>query len=238
MSTLHSTPIPSHVAIIMDGNGRWAKNRLQPRSFGHRAGRKSVDKVVRCALEAGVDTLSLFAFSTENWARPQNEIDFIMDIIQRSIANEAKNLKAQNVRMRILGSRDKLSAQMCQQFDEAEALTADCSGMQLIFALNYSGHWSVLETAKHLAKQAQQGKNPDEFTYADYEQSRPMPDMPMVDLLIRSSGEMRISNFHLWEMAYAELYFTNVLWPDFDEAEFQRALNSYQQRDRRFGGVK
>lgn len=229
--------VPAHVAVIMDGNGRWAKQRMQPRSFGHRAGRKSVDKIVAAAVQAGVGTLTLFAFSTENWNRPAAEVELIMDVIRRSITEESQHLKAQNIRMRILGSRERLSEEMCRQFDAAEALTADCTGMQLIFALNYSGQWEILQTCRNLLAQAQAGELSEELSLQDFEAARPIADLPPVDLLIRSSGEMRISNFLLWELAYAELYFTETLWPDFDEQEFQRALAAYAQRERRFGAL-
>lgn len=229
--------VPAHVAVIMDGNGRWAKQRMQPRSFGHRAGRKSVDKIVAAAVQAGIDTLTLFAFSTENWNRPAAEVELIMDVIRRSIAEESQRLKAQNIRMRILGSRERLSEEMCRQFDAAESLTADCTGMQLIFALNYSGQWEILQTCRNLLVQAQAGGLSEELSLQDFEAARPIADLPPVDLLIRSSGEMRISNFLLWELAYAELYFTETLWPDFDEQEFQRALAAYAQRERRFGAL-
>lgn len=238
MNTANAAPIPAHVAIIMDGNGRWAKKRLQPRSFGHRAGRKSVDKVVAAAVTAGVKTLTLFAFSTENWSRPAAEVEMIMEIIQRSIADEAQRLKNQNIRMRILGSRQGLSAEMCQQFDAAEALTAACTGMELIFALNYSGQWAILQTCRNLLQQqAESGTAMTDLSLQAFEAARPIADLPPVDLLIRSSGEKRISNFLLWELAYAELYFTDTLWPDFDEQAFALALEAYAQRERRFGAV-
>lgn len=230
--------IPKHVAVIMDGNGRWAKQKMQPRGFGHRAGRKSVDKIVAAAVNAKIETLTLFAFSTENWNRPAAEVELIMDVIERSIVEESQRLKAQNIRMRILGSRQRLSEKMCRQFDMAEQLTAECSGMQLIFALNYSGQWEILQTCRNLLQQqAQTGQVIHDLSAAEFEAARPMPDLPPVDLLIRSSGEMRISNFLLWELAYAELYFTDTLWPDFDEAEFQRALDAYARRERRFGAL-
>lgn len=238
MNTANAAPIPAHVAIIMDGNGRWAKKRLQPRSFGHRAGRKSVDKVVAAAVNAGVKTLTLFAFSTENWSRPAAEVEMIMEIIQRSIADEAQRLKNQNIRMRILGSRQGLSAEMCQQFDAAEALTVACTGMELIFALNYSGQWAILQTCRNLLQQqAESGTAMTDLSLQAFEAARPIADLPPVDLLIRSSGEKRISNFLLWELAYAELYFTDTLWPDFDEQAFALALEAYAQRERRFGAV-
>lgn len=238
MTQVLTPAAPHHVAIIMDGNGRWAKQRHQPRTFGHKVGKNSVDKVVRAALFAGVKTLSLFAFSTENWTRPKAEVQLIMELIQRSIIEEAGRMKAQGIRMRILGNREGLSDRLNKQIIEAEMLTQDCKRMEVIFALNYSGHWAILDTVKRLAQQVANGElRPEDITELTYNAARPMADLPPVDLLIRSSGEMRISNFHLWESAYAEMYFTDVLWPDFDEAEFTKAIAVYQQRDRRFGGV-
>lgn len=236
MTAVH--PPPRHVGIIMDGNGRWAKERGKPRSFGHKVGRNSVDKVVRAAAQAGVDTLSLFAFSTENWSRPKAEVQLIMELIQRNLTSEAEKLAKQNIRMTVLGERAGLPEKVQREIASAEASTAHCSGMKVVLALNYSGHWAMLETVKNLARLVQQGElSIDAITTADFEAARPMPDLPPVDLLIRSSGEMRISNYHLWEMAYAELYFTDTLWPDFDEVEFMKALAAYQARERRFGGV-
>lgn len=229
---------PNHVAIIMDGNGRWAKQRSKPRPFGHKAGRGSVDRVVRAAAEAGVGTLSLFAFSTENWSRPKAEIQLIMELMQRNIASEASKLAAQNIRMRILGDKSGLPEKLQREIARAEAVTAESTGMNVVLAVNYSGRWAILETAKKLASLAQQGVlAPDAITEADFAAARPIPDLPPVDLLIRSSGEMRISNYHLWEMAYAELYFTDTLWPDFTIDEFARAIDAYHARSRRFGGL-
>lgn len=229
---------PQHVAIIMDGNGRWAKQRGRPRSFGHRAGRDSVDAVIRAASTMGIQTLSLFAFSTENWARPEKEVRLILELIQRNIAKKSEALAAENIRMRILGSRENLSDKLLSAFERAEAITAHCTGMEVIFAFNYSGHWAIVETAKNLANQITAGQlHLNDINASSYEAARPMPDLPPVDLLIRSSGEMRISNFHLWEMAYAELYFTDTLWPDFDAEAFQRAISAYHARERRFGTI-
>ncbi|SUO93133.1 polyprenyl diphosphate synthase [Suttonella ornithocola] len=229
---------PQHVAIIMDGNGRWAKQRGRPRSFGHRAGRDSVDAVIRTASTMGIQTLSLFAFSTENWTRPEKEVRLILELIQRNIAKKSEALADENIRMRILGSRENLSNKLLAAFERAEAITAHCTGMEVIFAFNYSGHWAIVETAKNLAKQIASGQlHPNDINASSYEAARPMPDLPPVDLLIRSSGEMRISNFHLWEMAYAELYFTDTLWPDFDAEAFQRAISAYHARERRFGTI-
>lgn len=231
-------PVPRHVAVIMDGNGRWAKMRQKPRVFGHRQGRNSVEKTIRAAADAGVETLSLFAFSTENWSRPSTEIGLIMELIQRSIVDEAETLCRQDIRLRFLGRRDKLSASLQENLQWSEALTKNCQRMQVIFAIDYSGHWGILETVRHLAKQVSAGTlSAEQIDEAVFEAARPMPDLPPVDLLIRSSGELRISNFHLWEIAYAELFFTDTLWPDFDESLFREAICAYQARERRYGGL-
>lgn len=230
--------VPEHVAIIMDGNGRWAKQRKKPRFVGHRAGRKTVERIIQAAAEAGVSTLSLFAFSTENWTRPVAEVNLIMSLMQSSVIDEAERLKAEDIRLRVLGSHAQLPEKLVESLQWAEEITADCQRMQVVFAINYSGHWSLLETARNLARQVQNGElRAEEISDCDYRMARPMPDLPPVDLLIRSSGENRISNFFLYELAYAELYFTERLWPDFGAEDFQAALEDYARRDRRFGGL-
>ncbi len=238
MSNARRLKLPAHVAIIMDGNGRWAKTRKKPRFAGHRAARNSVEKIIRAAAGKGVSTLSLFAFSTENWARPTTEVSMIMDMIERGILDQAEKLRDENIRLRVLGSRKGLGDNLREKLDRAECLTARCDFMEVVFAINYSGRWSIIETTKHLAKCVHNNKlRAEEITAAVFEAARPMPDLPPVDLLIRSSGELRISNFHLWETAYAELYFTETLWPDFDEAELTRAIAAYRQRERRYGAL-
>lgn len=230
--------LPKHVAIIMDGNGRWAEARKKTRIAGHKEGRNSVEKVIRAAAEMGINTLSLFAFSTENWSRPTAEVSAIMQMIQRGILEEAERLRDENIRIRILGKRENLPAKLCEKFAWAERITAHCSLMQVVFAINYSGHWAILEAAKTLAAKVARGElSVTQIDEAAFNAARPMPDLLPVDLLIRSSGELRISNFHLWESAYAEFYFTKVLWPDFGEAEFSQAIHAYQHRERRYGGL-
>lgn len=238
MHSARGSKVPAHVAIIMDGNGRWAKVRKKPRFAGHRAARNSVKEIIRAAAQTGVSTLSLFAFSTENWARPSSEVNMIMDMIEREILDQAEKLRDENIRLRILGSREGLGDKLCEKLDQAEQCTAQCDLMQVVFAINYSGRWSILETTKRLVEDIRHGTLcADKITCSVFEAARPMPDLPPVDLLIRSSGELRLSNFHLWESAYAELYFTRTLWPDFNETEFAEAIDAYRLRNRRYGGV-
>ncbi len=229
---------PAHVAIIMDGNGRWAQQHLRPRAFGHKAGRVAVDRVVTACAQAGVKTLSLYAFSTENWRRPAYEVKILMELIEAALREEAAKMRNNDIRLRVLGDRTALSASLRNAIDEAEALTANGARMDVVLAINYSGQWALCETARRLAQAVAAGEISadaiDENTFAAH---RPMPDLPPVDLLIRSSGEMRLSNFHLWELAYAELWFTDVLWPDFGEAQLEVAFAAYHHRDRRFGAL-
>ena len=231
-------PPPAHVAIIMDGNGRWAQQHLRPRAFGHKAGRLAVDRVVTACAQRGVKTLSLYAFSTENWRRPPHEVKVLMELIEAALREEAAKMQRNDIRLRVLGDRLPLSGSLRDAIDAAETLTAACSRMDVVLAINYSGQWALIETARRLAQAAAAGEiapaTLDEQTFATY---RPMPDLPPVDLLIRSSGEMRLSNFHLWELAYAELWFTDVLWPDFGEAQLDAAFAAYHPRARRFGAL-
>ena len=229
---------PAHVAIIMDGNGRWAQQHLRPRAFGHKAGRVAVDRVVTACAKAGVKTLSLYAFSTENWRRPPHEVTILMELIETALREEAEKMRKNDIRLRVLGDRTALSASLRGAIDDAEAQTASGSRMDVVLAINYSGQWALCETARHLAQAVADGTlQADSIDEAVFSAHRPMPDLPPVDLLIRSSGEMRLSNFHLWELAYAELWFTDVLWPDFGEAQLDAAFAAYHHRDRRFGAL-
>ena len=231
-------PPPAHVAIIMDGNGRWAQQHLRPRAFGHKAGRLAVDRVVTACAQRGVKTLSLYAFSTENWRRPPHEVKVLMELIEAALREEAAKMQRNDIRLRVLGDRLPLSASLCEAIDAAEAQTAACSRMDVVLAINYSGRWALVETARRLMQAATAGVTAPAALDEDvFTAHRPMPDLPPVDLLIRSSGEMRLSNFHLWELAYAELWFTDVLWPDFGEAQLDAAFAAYHHRDRRFGAL-
>ncbi len=228
--------LPHHIAIVMDGNGRWAAARGEPRPFGHRAGIEPVRKVIRECANLGIEALTLFAFSSENWRRPETEVAAIMGLFMEALDREVAELYANRVRVRIIGNRQRLSVRLQQRIAEAEALTADNDGLKLQVAVSYGGRWDVLEAAKRLAARAASGEiraadiNEDLFS-AELQLS----DLPDPDLFIRAGGDHRVSNFLLWNIAYAELYFTDVLWPDFNEAEFQLALDDFAQRERRFG---
>ena len=224
--------IPEHVAIIMDGNGRWAKRRGLPRVFGHREGAKAVERVIDIAKDNGIKWLSLFAFSTENWNRPKEEVEAIMSLLVEYINTKVPSLIERNVRLRFMGRREGLSEMILKTMEEGEKATEHCTGMNLVVALNYSGKAEIVDAAKKLAKE---GKK--DITEEDFKKYLYIPEMPEPDLLIRTSGEKRISNFMLWELAYTELFFTETLWPDFDEEDFAQALYEYQSRERRFGRV-
>lgn len=225
-----SHEVPAHVAIIMDGNGRWAQKRRRPRVMGHRAGRDAVERCVEACAEAGISVLTLFAFSTENWQRPQDEVNILMDLMSRALREYVPKLLENQVRLRVLGNREQLSHGLRDEIAAAESKTANCERMDLVLALNYSGRWALLEAARTAQHQ---GISLD--SEAALQACLPQPHLPPVDLLIRTSGEMRISNFLLWELAYAELYFTDTLWPDFDANDLNTALSAYAARDRRFG---
>jgi undecaprenyl diphosphate synthase len=213
--------IPRHVAIIMDGNGRWAEARDLPRTAGHEAGERALFDVVEGALEAGVRYLSVYAFSTENWSRPPEEVEFLLNFNRILLRQRRDDLDARGVRIRRIGRRERIPEGVLEEFDEAEAMTARNTRMDLLVCFNYGGR-AELEDA---ATKGSIGAN----LYA--------PDVPDVDLLIRTSGEMRLSNFLLWQSAYAELYFTDALWPDFDRHSLFEALEDYARRERRFGSL-
>lgn len=228
--------LPHHIAIVMDGNGRWAAARGEPRPVGHRAGIEPVRKVIRECARLNIEALTLFAFSSENWRRPETEVAAIMGLFMEALDREVAELHANRVRVRIIGNRQRLSVRLQQRIAEAEALTADNDGLKLQVAVSYGGRWDVLEAAKRLAARAASG----EIRAADIDEDLfsaelQLSDLPDPDLFIRTGGDHRVSNFLLWNIAYAELYFTDVLWPDFNEAEFQLALEDFAQRERRFG---
>ena len=231
--------IPHHVAIIMDGNGRWAEQRGKERYVGHMQGVESVRRAVKGALKTGVEYLTLYAFSTENWGRPTEEVDALMEILCRSIIDETPELKRQGVRVRMIGAREAFSERVQQHLTLIEEETAQQEKLTLILALNYSSRMELTRAARLLAERVERGElkaaeiNETSLSEALYTASWPDPD-----LVIRTSGECRLSNFLLWQSSYAELYFPQVLWPDFTEEEFERALEEYGRRDRRFGLVK
>jgi undecaprenyl diphosphate synthase len=228
--------IPRHVAIIMDGNGRWAKQRFLPRIAGHKAGIDATRRIVEAAAKHGIEVLSLFTFSSENWKRPPEEVENILSLFLQALQFDAKNLHKNNVRLKIIGHLSAFSKKLQDSIAEAEALTASNTGLTLVVAANYGGQWDILNAAKQLASDAIAGKiNLDDMTAAMFEERLTLSDLPYPDLFIRTSGEQRISNFFLWQLAYTELYFPDVYWPDFDEKEFEKAMSYFASRQRRFG---
>lgn len=222
----------------MDGNGRWAENRGWERIEGHRAGVDTVKTVIQYCLQKKIAVLSLFAFSSENWARPAMEVDFLMQLFLQALKREIKELHQQGVRVRFSGDRSQLSSALCDEMNEAETITADNNKLILNFALNYGGKWDIVQAAKNLASQVSEGtltlESIDETVFATCLNTHELPDP---DLFIRTSGEQRISNFFLWQLAYTELYFSELYWPDFTTTEFEKILTCFSARKRRFGHV-
>ncbi len=233
------TSLPRHIAIVMDGNGRWAKSRKLPRIAGHEAGSKSVQRVIEACLERKIETLSLFAFSCENWARPKKEVDFLMKQFYKMLDNEKNKMLKNGVRLKIIGDTTQFNEPLQKKIAEVEKLTQNNSKLQLIIAANYSGKWDIVNTAKKLAHAIAEKKiTAEEISENLFNQYISTTLYPEPDLFIRTSGEMRISNYMLWQLAYTELYFTETLWPDFDEAALDLALKCFAQRERRFGKVE
>ncbi|MBB5186148.1 undecaprenyl diphosphate synthase [Zhongshania antarctica] len=232
-----SLSIPRHVAIIMDGNNRWAKAQGLKSSAGHRAGVEVIRPLLKLVRERGVEVVTLFAFSSENWQRPSLEVQALMRLFSSYLDSETKQLHADGVRIRFIGKRDQFSANLRKQMDYSEQLTRFNRDTQLVIAVDYGGQWDIVSAAKSLAEQVQAGTlAPNDFDVELFDRHMSLADVPKPDLCIRTAGEQRISNFLLWQLAYSELYFTDCFWPDFDAAELDRALLAYAQRDRRFGG--
>lgn len=230
--------LPSHVAIIMDGNGRWAQRQGQERVFGHQNGVKAVRDATEAAAELGVKFLTLYAFSTENWNRPRAEVDALMELLIHTIHQEKETLNKNNIRLLAIGDLKSLPGTCYQELCNAIEETSGNSRMSLILALSYSARWEITEAARRLAKEAVDGKiNPEDIREEHLSASLTTAGIPDPELLIRTSGEHRISNFLLWQIAYAELYFTDKLWPEFGKEELYAAIIDYQQRERRFGLV-
>ena len=230
--------LPRHVAVIMDGNGRWAKRQGLPRIMGHKAGVDALKDLLRCCKDWGIQALTAYAFSTENWGRPLEEVDFLMTLFQRVLRQELREMVQENVQIQFVGNLNALPPSLQAEISRSMADTQHNRGIQFTVATNYGGRQEILEACRAIAHQVQQGLlQPDEIDEALFERHLYTAGICDPDLLIRTSGEMRISNFLLWQMAYAEIYITETLWPDFDRTEFHRALCSYQQRDRRFGKV-
>ena len=228
--------VPRHVAVIMDGNGRWAKKRFLPRIAGHRAGVETVRQLVRACGEKGVEVLTLFAFSSENWRRPEKEVSLLMELFITALQRETKKLHENNVRLLVVGERSAFSQRLQDEIAAAESLSRDNTGLSLVVAANYGGRWDVTEAARRLGAMIEAGElRAADITPAMLEAHTALHGLPEPDLFIRTGGEQRISNFLLWHLAYSELYFTDVLWPDFDARAFDAALLSYAGRQRRFG---
>lgn len=236
--SLDPARLPRHVAIIMDGNGRWARRRGLPRSMGHRAGVEALRKVMEAARNLGIPYLTVYAFSTENWKRPREEVDFLMRLLLEYLGRELGELKRNGVRVLVIGDTDRLPNEVQLRVREAEEHTKNNNAMQLNVAVNYGGRWEITHAVQELLRQCQAGEiNPHELTedkFADYLLTKGIPDP---DLLIRTAGELRLSNFLLWQVAYSEFWSTATLWPDFTEKEFVQALMVYQNRQRRFGAI-
>jgi undecaprenyl diphosphate synthase len=224
--------VPQHIAIIMDGNGRWAKRRLMPRVAGHRKGVEALRGVIRACAERGMSHLTVFAFSSENWRRPQEEVTLLMELFMRALENEVARLHENDIRFRVIGDLSGFSERIQALIRDAEALTRNNTRLTFTVAANYGGRWDIVQAVKKLMATGTAAEDVNEATLA---QQLSMADVPEPDLFIRTGGEQRISNFLLWQLAYAELYFTDALWPDFDSAALDEAIASYRNRERRFG---
>ncbi|PSR11667.1 MAG: isoprenyl transferase [Bacteroidetes bacterium] len=230
--------LPRHIAVIMDGNGRWAKEQGKPRVFGHRSGVKSVREITEAAAELGVEYLTLYAFSTENWSRPKLEVSALMRLLVETVYQETNTLMENNIRLRAIGEIDKLPKATCQALLEGIEKTKANTGTTLVLALNYSGKWDITQATRHLAAEVAAGRlRSEDITDSHVAAALSTQGMPDPELLIRTSGEARISNFLLWQLAYAELYFSPVFWPDFRKANFYQAIVDFQHRERRFGKI-
>lgn len=227
---LSYTEIPRHIAVIMDGNGRWAKKRLLPRVMGHKKGLDALENLCRVCAEQGVGYLTVFAFSTENWRRPADEVSFLMGLFLTALQKKVAQMHKNNMRLRVIGDRSRFAAEIQNGIQAAEQLTENNTGLTLTIAADYGGRWDILQAANALIAE---GKT--QISEADLSERLMLGDLPEPDLFIRTGGEMRISNFMLWQMAYAEFYFTDTLWPDFQDNEIHRAFASFKRRERRFG---
>lgn len=228
--------VPRHVAIIMDGNNRWAKRRGLRSASGHRAGVEAIRPALRVCRDAGVEVVTVFAFSSENWRRPSLEVRALMRLFAHYLDSEVQQLHRDGVRVRFIGQRDQLADALRERMARSEALTRDNRKTQLVIAVDYGGQWDIVQAARQLARQVQRGElSPEQIDIPRFDSALSLADLPKPDLCIRTAGEQRISNFMLWQLAYSELYFSQCLWPDFDEAEMAAALAAFARRDRRFG---
>lgn len=235
---LDKKDIPRHIAIIMDGNGRWAKQRRLPRIAGHRVGVKRVREIIKAASELGIKVITLFAFSTENWSRSKREVDMLIRVFTNFLDNEIREFCENNIRFRFLGRDRSLSSVLLNKIRYAEKLTAGSNGLVVVAAFNYGGRAEIVDAAARLAQSVQTGTYKiSQLTEEIFSRFLYVPDLPPPDLLIRTSGELRISNFLLWQLAYTELYFVEKYWPDFTKQDLIKAIGEYQRRERRFGGL-
>jgi undecaprenyl diphosphate synthase len=233
---LNTEKLPSHVAIIMDGNGRWARQRNLDRIFGHQQGVNALRNVIEAASELQIKFLTLYAFSTENWGRPNDEVSALMGIMIDSLNKETETLIKNNISLKTIGDVGRLAGDVRERLFETIKLTSVCTGLNLVVALSYSSRWEITEAARRISLEVVEGKlDPESFNEADFEKYLTTYGIPDPELMIRTSGELRISNFLLWQLAYTELYFTDKLWPDFGKEDFYSALIDFQKRERRFG---
>ena len=230
--------LPRHVCIIMDGNGRWARKRLMPRSFGHRKGVEATRRAIEFFARAGVEQLTLFAFSSENWNRPADEVSQLMELFLQSLENNTAELCEQGIRIRFVGDRERFDPALRAQLEESERLTRDNRNLTLNVAVNYGGQWDIVQAARSLARRVAAGEiDAETIDEASFASALALGDSPEADLFIRTGGERRVSNFLLWQLAYTEFYFCDTLWPDFSEPEMQQALDEFARRQRRFGKI-
>jgi len=230
------TVVPQHIAIIMDGNGRWARQRSRPRAAGHQAGFHNTRDIVEACVQRRIDALTVFAFSSENWNRPQKEVGLLMDLFLRALKSEVNKLHENNVRMRFIGERSAFQAKLQNEMEAAEALTVNNTGLDFSIAVNFGGRWDIVNTTRQMAIAVRQGQlAPEEITEELFTQHMSLAGITEPDLFVRTGGEKRISNYLLWHLAYTELYFTDVLWPDFSATELDKALEFFAGRQRRFG---
>lgn len=236
IDTIDKTCLPNHIAIIMDGNGRWARQRGEQRVFGHNNGVQSVRETAEAAAELGIRYLTMYAFSTENWNRPKEEVDALMHLLVVTISNEVKTLNDNQIRLRVIGDIHCLDKQVRKELEKALADTAGNTRMDLFLALSYSGRWEIVDAVKKIAELVKAGKlDPSQINEKTVAENMNAPDLPDPELLIRTSGEYRISNFLMWQTAYTELYFSPKLWPDFRKNDLYEAIIDFQHRERRFG---
>ncbi len=232
------TKIPQHVAIILDGNGRWAKSKGMPRNYGHVQGAKTVEKICEEAYRMGIQYLTVYAFSTENWNRPEDEVDALMGLLRNYMKTCLKTAAKNNMCVRVIGEKSRLDEDIRRRIAELEAATKENTGLHFQIAINYGGRDEIIRAVKKLAKQVQAGElNPEDITQEQFDGALDTAGIPEPDLLIRTCGEQRISNFLLWQLAYTEFYFTPIAWPDFTKEELEKAVAAYNKRDRRYGLV-